>query len=121
MSNIIDKKAKVLVKRKGDFWMSKQNSLKETAYFAGSENPMVLSRNFNEIFICNFDLRNFPFDTQTCMIVINANNKVGKFLQLTPVHFNYTGPVDLQNFEIINWYAEMDTSGSHEHIRYFPY
>jgi hypothetical protein len=37
----IDSKAKVLVKRKGTQTMSNQNRLKETAYFSGSENPML--------------------------------------------------------------------------------
>jgi hypothetical protein len=81
--------------------MSNKNVLKETAYFSGSDNPMLLSRNFNEKFKCDFNLQYFPFDTQSCMIMINANNKVKNFIQLTPVHLYYDGPRHLQNFEVI--------------------
>ena len=113
----IDLKANVLIKRKGTQTMLNQNSLKETAYFSGSENPMLLSRKFNEKFKCDFNLKYFPFDTQSCMIMINANNKVKHFIQLTPVHLYYSGPKDLQNFEVIDWHAEIDTTDSDVHIR----
>ena len=105
----IDSKAKVLVKRTQNPTMSDPNIVRETAFFSGAHNPIQLSRDFNEKFKCDFDLRYFPFDNQTGMILINANNKVKNFVQLTPVHMEYIGPRDLQNFEVVSWEAEMDT------------
>ena len=92
-------------------------TLRETAFFSGAHNPIQLSRDFNEKFKCDFNLRYFPFDTQTCMILINANNKVKNFVQLTPVHMEYIGPRNLLNFEVVSWEAEMDTTDSPVHIR----
>ena len=81
----IDSKAKVLVKRKGTQRMADKYHLRETAYFLGSENPILLSRDFTLKFKCDFNLQYFPFDTQSCMILLNANNKVQNFVQLTPI------------------------------------
>ena len=97
--------------------MSDQHHLRETAYFLGSENPMLLSRDFTLKFKCDFNLQFFPFDTQSCMILINANNKVQNFVQLTPIRLEYIGPRELLNFDVIDWYAEIDTSDSVVHIR----
>ena len=106
----IDSKAKVLIKKTQSPTMSDKHILRETAFFSGAYNPIQLSRDFNEKFKCDFNLRYFPFDTQTCMILINANNKVKNFVQLTHVHMEYIGPRDLQNFEVVSWEAEMDTT-----------
>ena len=113
----IDSKAKVLVKRKGTQRMADKYHLRETAYFLGSENPILLSRDFTLKFKCDFNLQYFPFDTQSCMILINANNKVQNFVQLTPIHLEYIGPRELLNFDVIDWHAEIDTSESVVHIR----
>ena len=113
----IDSKAKVLVKMKGPPTMSDQFHLKETAHFSGAGNPLLLSRNFNERFKCDFNLRYYPFDTQSCIILINANNKMKNFVQLTPSRLDYIGPTHLQNFEVLDWLAEIDTSESDVNIR----
>ena len=97
--------------------MADQYHLKETAYFLGSENPLLLSRDFTLKFKCDFNLQYFPFDTQSCIIMINANNRMKNFVQLTPIHLEYIGPRDLLNFEVINWHAEIDTTESDVHIR----
>ena len=78
---------------------------------------MLLSRDFTLKFKCDFNLQYFPFDTQSCMILINANIKVKNFVQLTPTHLEYTGPRDLLNFEVIAWHAEIDKTESDVHIR----
>ena len=67
-----DSKAKVLVKRTQNPTMSDPNIVRETAFFSGAHNPIQLSRDFIEKFKCDFNLQYFPFDTQTCMILINA-------------------------------------------------
>ena len=113
----IDSKEKVLVKRRGIQRMADQNHLNETAYFLGSENPLLLSRDFTLKFKCDFNLHYFPFDTQSCMIMINDNNKIKNFVQLTPIHLEYTGPRDLLNFEVIGWHALIDRTESDVHIR----
>ena len=40
-----------------------------------------------------------------------------KFVQLTPVYMEYTGPRDLQNFVVVSWDVEIDRTDSPVHIR----
>ena len=112
----IDSEAKVLVKTRQRGKISVHYSLKETLYYSGAQNPMQLSRDFTEKFKCNFNLRYFPFDTQTCHIYLNCNNKVKNFLQLTPIHMEYVGPRDLQKILVISWNVAIDKTDSPVHI-----
>ena len=43
----------------------------ESYIFGGDENPIVLSREYDLSFSCDFDLVMFPFDTQYCFIEVS--------------------------------------------------
>ena len=101
-----DEEAKLLVKRNGTFTMSNEYDLQETAYFAGEDNPVFYSRDFNVKFKCNFDLRFFPFDTQTCSISLTAGNKVRNFIELVGESLEFTGKTKLATFDVVKWNLE---------------
>ena len=86
--------------------MSNEYDLQETAYFAGEDNPVFYSRDFNVKFKCNFDLRFFPFDTQTCSISLTAGNKVRNFIELVGESLEFTGKTKLATFDVVKWNLE---------------
>ena len=112
-----DEEAKLLVKKNGELSMSSANSLHETAYFSGMENPIFFSREFNEKFKCSFNLRFFPFDTQNCFIALTAGNKVRHFIRLVGKSLDFTGDTKLATFHVINWTLETDSSSSEVDVK----
>ena len=97
--------------------MSSAYLLHETAYFSGTENPIIYSRKFNEKFKCSFNLRFFPFDTQHCFIALSAGNKVRNFIRLVGKSLEFTGKKKLATFNVINWTMETDSSTSEVDVK----
>ena len=95
-----DSKTKILIHMLGNFTMSDQYTLHETAFYSGEENPVIYSRRFNLKFKCRFRLSYFPFDTQICTIELKAGNKVGNFVQLVPEDLEYVGAKRLATFRV---------------------
>ena len=95
-----DSKTKILIHMLGNFTMSDQYTLHETAFYSGGENPVIYSRRFNLKFKCRFRLSYFPFDTQICTIELKAGNKVGNFVQLVPEDLEYVGAKRLATFRV---------------------
>ena len=83
----------------------------ETAYFKGSENPITFSRNYNQDFICIFDLHKYPFDIQTCFINIGTMDIDKVFMELIPEKLEYFGPVDMLTY-MVKDYKIKESDGS---------
>ena len=52
------------VQKMGNYTRSSWDQLEEVAYYEGSENPVTYMRQFKKDFSCDFELFNYPFDTQ---------------------------------------------------------
>ena len=107
----LDEKARILVKKEGNFTLSSVHEMEETAYYEGSENGLQYSRDFYLRFKCQFELQNYPFDTQTCTFMIKKPSKVDKFVKLIPSKLDYSGPLSMAEFVIIKFdmLAETDS------------
>ena len=103
LQTVIDNKAKVTVKKYGNYTKSSQYELIETAYYKGSENPLEYSREFHIAINCQFDLQIYPFDSQTCTILLGKESKVTNFIKLVPNVLTYKGPILLTQFAVIEW------------------
>ena len=44
--------------------------LTESSVFRGDENPIMLTREYDLAFYCDFNLAMFPFDTQYCFVEV---------------------------------------------------
>ena len=60
----VDEKTSLTVDKKGDFILSPLDEVNEVAYYEGDENPITYRREFSKEFSCDFQLFNYPFDTQ---------------------------------------------------------
>ena len=57
-------KARLKIKRMGNFSRSSLDILDEVEIFQGSENPISMTQSYTKPFKCKYELRYFPFDTQ---------------------------------------------------------
>ena len=96
-----DQKATILVKKRGNPILSPIQEMEEIAYYKGSENSLQYARDFFFRFRCDFELRNFPFDTQICTFLLKKKSRFKKFMDLIPSQLQYLGPVSIAEFFII--------------------
>ena len=78
----------------------------ETAHFMGSGNPISMSRIYTMDFLCRFQLQKYPFDTQTCRIVLSPVEKDLDFLDLRPFNITYSGPQKMMTYTVMNYKIE---------------
>lgn len=68
--------------------------------FQGSENKLEISQVYDVYFICQYDMRNYPFDTQECSVDIVLTAVHDNFCKLNVQNFTYTGNLDLRQYFI---------------------
>ena len=70
-----------------------------TRLFSGSENMIKYAMQLSIRIICNFDLRFYPFDKQTCSLHMHQSDDS---VLLEPGFIEYLGPLDLQTHQVHN-------------------
>ena len=99
----MDKKARLVVERRGNYTLAPITETEEIAYYKGSESSLQYSRDFYLRLKCQFELQNYPFDKQICKILLKKPSKEDKFLQYIPKKIGYTGPLDMAEFVITDY------------------
>ena len=97
-----DNSSKITIDKISSFELDELD-LHETAYFPGSENPLTYSRIFSLDFKCSFELRRYPFDTQTCEIEMAVTFAESKFVRLIPSKLQYIGPVEMLTYSVVDF------------------
>ena len=100
---VVDKKARIYVNRLGNYTLSSDNEMEETAYYKGSENSLRYFRTYYHRFKCKFQLHNYPFDTQTCKMFLRIPEKQQEFLNFIPGQLLYLGNHDIAEFFISHY------------------
>ena len=105
--------------RSGPFKSSAYEVLQNSYEFAGSENPITISRVYSSEFICEYNMAIYPFDTQvlknctsfqtpsfkipcskTCVVQFVMKGNSGSFVRLVAGVHEYLGPIDLTQYFI---------------------
>ena len=81
-----DEKSFMTIERLGNATPSGIQDLYNNHMFSGEENLLRLSRTFTTEFICNYELRNYPFDTQVCTMVFVMKVLTVKLIPLKKIH-----------------------------------
>ena len=68
--------------------------------YKGSENSISMSRIYNIDFFCDYDMRWYPFDAQTCYMVMKLGGGIEKLVSLTPGFLEYIGPEELTQYYV---------------------
>jgi len=107
----VDEKTSLTVDKKGDFILSPLDEVNEVAYYEGAENPITYRREFSKEFSCEFQLFNYPFDTQECRIRLTLPDSLVGLIRLRPSELVYSGPVKLIQFNIKEWKWHQEDNG----------
>ncbi|XP_042887276.1 uncharacterized protein LOC122263045 [Penaeus japonicus] len=70
--------------------------------YEGSENSLRFSQKVNAPFSCVMNLRNFPFDTQRCRLLLRLTSARQDFLLWEDLNVSYVGEVLLTEYEVGN-------------------
>ena len=97
--NTADNNSMIIIDSNGIF-NTDDTDLEETAYYEGSKNPIIFSRSYNQEFICNFKLHKYPFDVQTCQILLSPTPKDKFFIKLIPTNVTYSGPIEMLTYTV---------------------
>ena len=94
----LDKKSIGVVNRVGLFTQSTIDEKENIYKFKGKDNPITLSRVYETEWICMYDMRWYPFDTQWCTMQFKTSEDLGIFVNLTADGHEYSGPTELTQY-----------------------
>ena len=82
----------------------KSEEPRETLIYSGIDNYLVMKQRLRLNYRCDFVVRNFPFDGQSCDFYISIKTTRNDSIKLTndAESVTYKGPLVLNEFEIIN-------------------
>ena len=85
-STVVDEKTSILVDTTYHAYQTYQLSDKDEnsniQYFSGAQNPLNLRRFYNQRFLCNYQLKWYPFDVQKCHLVLEIKESYSPFVKL---------------------------------------
>ena len=76
------------------------SELENRYFFLGSENKITLSRFYNIRFLCYYSMNWYPFDMQTCTIVLKMKGKGGDFATLFTDKLSYLGRNEVNQYVV---------------------
>ncbi len=100
--SIDDDKAFASVHRAGLYRRRNTTYLHNGYLYSGKDNPITLSRVYSDKFICEYDMRVYPFDKQACTAIFILKGNAGSFVELVPSMIKYLGPIDLPQYYVMN-------------------
>ena len=94
-STVLDERTMIQIVRKVSYTLSFLNEVENMQTF---NNPLVMTQFYNTKFICDFDMRWYPFDTQRCTLLLKMHGD--SFVDLLKENLDYSGPKDLMMYFI---------------------
>ena len=73
---ILDHKTQVKISRLGNATLSGDDENESIEYFEGAENPFSMTRRYNIQFLCTYEMGWYPFDLQTCKIILATKGEL---------------------------------------------
>ena len=95
---------KVIANRNFSHDTSDATTLKNIYIFDGETNDIEMSWVLQTVFICTYDMGLYPFDTQTCTLDFLVTDKLKDFCYLESGNFSYTGPNELTQYFIKQYF-----------------
>ena len=101
-STTIDDKTSIKIEKMGQFKPSDIAENQNIQYFAGSENPISMSRFYNQRFICDYQMSWYPFDIQRCRLTMTMKRAFAPFTEMMVEEIAYEGEKFLTKYEVKN-------------------
>ena len=109
---LVDIRSKLFIKNEGNYTYAKEEVTDETRVYKGSENPILYTRSYSISFLCDYDLMLYPFDTQTCKIVLDLPVFEQSLVKMVSKGINMKGKTQLLKYDVKKWLMEDTKSGS---------
>ena len=97
---ILDGKAFATIKRMNRGIGSDSTISEDIDIYKGSENTITMSRLYNIEFFCDYDMMWYPFDSQTCFMLMKLGGGIEKLVSLDPGLLRYLGPEELTQYYV---------------------
>ena len=101
-------KTSIVVERKGNGTMTGLEIVDEKEVFEGRANSLVMFQTYTHDFQCIYDLRKYPFDTQTCSIKMAMGPMDWTSVRLIPDQLNMNQSLDMPIFQIVGWHFKQE-------------
>ena len=98
--SILDGKSFATIKRMNKGIGSDSTISEDIDIYKGSENTITMSRLYNIEFFCDYDMRWYPFDAQTCFMDMKLGGGTDKLVSLIPGQLKYLGPKELTQYYV---------------------
>ena len=108
---ILDIRSQLFIKSQGSFIYAEEEITDETRVYKGNENPIFYTRSYSVYFLCDYDLRLYPFDTQTCTIVLDLPVFEQSLVELVSTEIKMEGKTELLKYDVKNWTMNNTKSG----------
>ena len=99
--------------------MQSDNAMQNTLY-QGAKNVIAFKQRYRLLYKCTFSLRNFPFDSQTCIFRMKMEYdtfSVVSFKKDTPA-IKYAGPETVREFKISKVLADTNLDGRYTYFNF---
>ncbi|XP_064079530.1 uncharacterized protein LOC135196619 [Macrobrachium nipponense] len=116
--NIEERVSQVYVKRNSGPLPDHLSRLKEDELYKGSENNIVDQRTLTVTSNCLFDLSMYPFDVQTCQLIIRSTHGI-KSVKLNTTGVNFVGKRRLLEYNVNELKSENSESQGASEIRIY--
>ena len=101
----------------GGYKLSETYENENIQYFAGKENPLHLSRFYNQRFLCDYQLNWYPFDIQHCYLRMAIKTSYSPFTKLIVEFYDYLGKRLLTQYEVKDFLMEIrNTDGGIQEV-----
>ena len=97
---INDEESFATINRTGEGTGSDSSISEDIDIYKGSENSISMTRLYNIDFFCDYDMRWYPFDAQTCFMIMKLGGGTEKLVALTPGLLQYLGPEELTQYYV---------------------
>ena len=105
-------KTRVIVDRKGNGILTGLETIDETEIFEGNGNSLVMAQTYTHKFQCIYDLKKYPFDTQSCSIKMAVGPLDWTSVRLIPDQLHMNQTLDMPIFKIVNWHLNQEKYGN---------
>ena len=72
----IDRRSSLTILRMDDPYLPALDQIQENYLYTGLDNPLLYNDTYDLTFHCDFDLTNYPFDSQHCFIKVKMLLKI---------------------------------------------
>ena len=109
LRTVNDKNTFANIKRQAEGSIIEKEVNEDIETYEGSENGISMSRVYSIQFFCEYNMAWYPFDIQTCQIIMVMDGVLDNYADLLPGDLNFSGPRELTQYFVQQFKIEKTT------------